>query len=186
MDTDDEEQKKLEALQKKLKAKKRIKEYEQFISRKKSVNKKKFTAGEVAEKLEERGYDPTPVLENRSKKKVNPISDFEIDVRGRKRHRAGMMSDDEEEGEGMEVDEGNVKRQARSKLQSLRSSRREGSAPPRSLSRIETEEQGRLRRKIERKFKKSTAIHESDRRIADLMPKHLYSGKRGVGKADRR
>lgn len=85
------------------------------MTRKKSVNKKKFQASEVAEKLEERGYDPSSVIEKRAKKKVNPISDFEMDVRGRKRHR-GEMSDDEEDG--MDVDQGpmTVKRQARSKL----------------------------------------------------------------------
>lgn len=27
---------------------------------------------------------------------------------------------------------------------------------------------------------------EGDRRIMDMMPKHLYSGKRGKGKLDRR
>ena len=114
-------------------------------------------------------------MENRLKKKVNPISDFELDVRGRKRNKANM-SDGEEE-DGMDVDQGNVKRQARSVSQIMGSARREGSAPPRSLNRIETDEQGRHRKKIERKFKNSTAIGESDRRIADLMPKHLYSGK---------
>jgi nucleolar GTP-binding protein len=68
----------------------------------------------------------------------------------------------------------------------LSQSRREGSAPPRSLTRIETAESARLRKKIEKKYTKSPLINEADRRNVDKMPKHLFSGKRGIGKTDRR
>ncbi len=43
-----------------------------------------------------------------------------------------------------------------------------------------------MRKKIEKRLKKTTQIHESDRMVTDSKPKHLFSGKRGAGKTDRR
>ena len=39
---------------------------------------------------------------------------------------------------------------------------------------------------IAKKLKKMCLKGEADRFIGDLKPKHLFSGKRGVGKTDRR
>jgi len=44
----------------------------------------------------------------------------------------------------------------------------------------------KLKYKIQQKWKKEAKKGEADRTIVDLMPKHLFSGKRGIGKADRR
>jgi len=44
----------------------------------------------------------------------------------------------------------------------------------------------RLRQKIQREWRNEGKKGESDRTIVNLMPKHLYSGKRGVGKNERR
>lgn len=44
----------------------------------------------------------------------------------------------------------------------------------------------KVRRKMMRGFNKLGHKGESDRWIPDLKPKHLYSGKRGIGKTDRR
>lgn len=41
-------------------------------------------------------------------------------------------------------------------------------------------------RDISKKVKKMGLKGEADRFIGTKMPKHLYSGKRGVGKTDRR
>jgi nucleolar GTP-binding protein len=40
--------------------------------------------------------------------------------------------------------------------------------------------------KAERKRNKRAKIGEADRTIITKMPKHLFSGKRGIGKTDRR
>lgn len=42
------------------------------------------------------------------------------------------------------------------------------------------------RQDIARKVKKMCLKGEADRFIGNKMPKHLYSGKRGTGKTDRR
>eukprot|EP00931_Biecheleriopsis_adriatica_P112159 TRINITY_DN866_c0_g1_i1.p1 TRINITY_DN866_c0_g1~~TRINITY_DN866_c0_g1_i1.p1 ORF type:complete len:637 (+),score=172.45 TRINITY_DN866_c0_g1_i1:66-1976(+) len=42
------------------------------------------------------------------------------------------------------------------------------------------------RRKVMRQFAKQGKKGESDKWVPDLKPKHLYSGKRGIGKTDRR
>ena len=40
--------------------------------------------------------------------------------------------------------------------------------------------------KAQRKMNKRAKIGEADRSIITKMPKHLFSGKRGIGKTDRR
>ena len=40
--------------------------------------------------------------------------------------------------------------------------------------------------KAQRKMNKRAKIGEADRTIITKMPKHLFSGKRGIGKTDRR
>lgn len=42
------------------------------------------------------------------------------------------------------------------------------------------------RKDLQHKFKKFAMKGEGDRFIGNKMPKHLYSGKRGSGKTDRR
>lgn len=42
------------------------------------------------------------------------------------------------------------------------------------------------RRDLQTKFKKHAMKGEGDRFIGNKMPKHLFSGKRGSGKTDRR
>ena len=45
----------------------------------------------------------------------------------------------------------------------------------------------KMKKKIQaKKFGKWGKAGESDRHIATKMPKHLFSGKRGAGKTDRR
>jgi len=56
-----------------------------------------------------------------------------------------------------------------------------GLATPEAFQQVE-----KKRRKSMRKLEKHGKQGESDRHIPDLKPKHLYSGKRGIGKTDRR
>jgi|Transcript_13919 nucleolar GTP-binding protein len=55
------------------------------------------------------------------------------------------------------------------------------------MANIETAQAAeKVRRKKMRKFEKSGVKGEGDHWIPDMKPKHLYSGKRGIGKTDRR
>jgi len=44
----------------------------------------------------------------------------------------------------------------------------------------------RLKRKIQNKWRSKGIVNEADRMIGSKLPKHLNSGKRGIGKTDRR
>ena len=44
----------------------------------------------------------------------------------------------------------------------------------------------RMTKKIQKGFRMNASQGVTDRRVTDSKPKHLYSGKRGVGKTDRR
>merc|ERR1711872_330577 len=70
-------------------------------------------------------------------------------------------------------------------------SERSESAAPRSQSGLRDKEQGEKLEKIKKKGDKKTFARfgkagESDRRIQEKRPKHLFAGKRGIGKNDRR
>jgi len=44
----------------------------------------------------------------------------------------------------------------------------------------------KIARKAQFSFNQEARKGEADRRVMDLKPKHLYAGKRGMGKTDRR
>jgi nucleolar GTP-binding protein len=44
----------------------------------------------------------------------------------------------------------------------------------------------RMKRKIQKSWNRDSRVDEADRKIASKLPKHLNSGKRGVGKTERR
>ena len=44
----------------------------------------------------------------------------------------------------------------------------------------------RIRHKIQKEWKFDGKFGEADRTVPNLMPKHLYTGKRGAGKNERR
>jgi nucleolar GTP-binding protein len=44
----------------------------------------------------------------------------------------------------------------------------------------------RMKRKIQKSWNRESRVDEADRKIASKLPKHLNSGKRGVGKTERR
>jgi len=44
----------------------------------------------------------------------------------------------------------------------------------------------RISRKIQKKWSRGMRVNEADRQINSKMPRHLNSGKRGIGKTDRR
>jgi nucleolar GTP-binding protein len=119
--------------------------------------------------------------------------------RGRKRKRS--MSDDDEESKrgdskkskqtagskkARSMTPAQLKIHTQSKLRSMSKGRREGSVPQPHYTRVVPEEQIRLAKKINKRFKHSINVNEADRVVSVKKPKHLYSGKRGIGKNDRR
>ena len=79
-----------------------------------------------------------------------------------------------------------LKINANSRLRSMSQGRREGSVPQRHPTRVVPEEQIRLAKKINKRFKHTVHVNEADRHISIKKPKHLYTGKRSNGKNDRR
>ena len=67
---------------------------------------------------------------------------------------------------------------------------RSESAVPRSQSGLRDKSQGekvdKIKKKSQLKLAKFGKAGESDRRILEKTPKHLFCGKRGIGKTDRR
>lgn len=118
---------------------------------------------------------------------------------GRKRKRS--MSDDSDQYGSKQAKKGKsvkglkgrsltpaqLKITAQSKVRSMSKGRREGSVPQPHPTRVVPEEQIRLAKKINKRvFKHSININEADHHIPIKKPKHLFTGKRSNGKADRR
>ena len=64
--------------------------------------------------------------------------------------------------------------------------RREGEKPERLPYKPVPEEQVRLAKKINKRFKNSIQISESDRAIQVKRPKHLFAGKSSNGASNKR
>ena len=79
-----------------------------------------------------------------------------------------------------------LKVRSQSRLRQMSQGRREGSVPQRHPTRMVPEEQIRLAKKINKRFKHSISVNEADRVVTTKKPKHLYTGKRSNGKNDRR
>jgi len=62
----------------------------------------------------------------------------------------------------------------------------EGSDPWEHSLKKFSEAEDRMRKKIEKRLRTNVSVSESDRRVSDSKPKHLFSGKGGKGKTDRR
>ena len=120
------------------------------------------------------------------------------DRRGRKRKRS--MSSDESMDEsktasksvrnkstmGRSLTPAQLKIRAQSKVRSMTQGRREGSVPQWHPTRVVPEEQIRLAKKINKRFKHSVNVNEADRVVTTAKPRHLFSGKRSNGTNDRR
>ena len=140
------------------------------IPRSRSRGRPEQTEAHMREKLESVGLDATRAVE-----RVRSQS------RGRKRHRS--LARDEEGGDAdMEPE----KRIRSSK------SRSRSRAPPEHVAgdgfkSKEAKLKARMMAdKAQRKWAKDARRGEADRRHLESMPKHLFSGKRGNGKTDRR
>lgn len=83
-----------------------------------------------------------------------------------------------------------LKRKREPSVSLSRSRARSASKPPRDQSGVRDEVMGKKAKKIARKAQKPMNMEarkgEADRRVLDMKPKHLFSGKRKMGKTDRR
>ena len=121
---------------------------------------KKRTAEEVEQGFEDLGIDPSAALGRK---------------RGRTMHRLHDYSKDGEDAqeEVMDVEdpgEEHIRKKFKAREKTL----------------IRSRSKGAKKVKLAPSVAKRGTRGESDRHVYDLMPKHLYSGKRGAGKADRR
>ncbi len=109
---------------------------------------------------------------------------------GRKRRRSASSDDEsmseEEKKSKRSMTPAQLKIKSQSKLRSMSQGRREGTTPKRDPTKIVPEEHIRLAKKINKRFKHTVNVNEADRVVTAKKPKHLYAGKRGIGKNDRR
>ncbi|KAH8927135.1 NOG1-domain-containing protein [Atractiella rhizophila] len=165
------------------------------------------TLDEMTSKLREAGYDPSN-LEERAKliAKAKGL----VDGEGKKRKRNdedgedgmdvdqegdgddGWGSTDEESEKGMDVD-GESKRSAKRQKGNKGTVVHKGKRVPgknRAVAGMSTDAQiarsNRLKFVSQRKPNRLAKAGEADRHVATKMPKHLYTGKRKMGKTNRR
>ena len=143
----------------------------------------------VGQTLDSMGLDSGKMTErsrSRSRSRVRADSESEAAAgRGRKRAR------EDDDGETMDVEPSTKTRvlsaiRERSKSRDRSSSHRINVVSP-FKDVAEKKKAGRLSVvQGQRKANRQARVGESDRRVYDEKPKHLYSGKRGGGKTDRR
>ena len=139
---------------------------------------KRATTKRMKESLEAMGVDPSLAIARARDRSVAR------EGRLRKRSRSAAETD-----EAMDDDEEKVRKHS-SKSRSVSVARRVDRADrSKSVGLRDDDERMRAQKmadKAQRKMNKRAKIGEADRTIITKMPKHLFSGKRGIGKTDRR
>lgn len=131
--------------------------------------------GEADTNLSELGLD-TSKLKARMKKDES--------ARGRKRTRTEVAGDMEDE----EMEDGSMQLRTRSTSVGV-NVHRSKSKPKDSFAYKDDgqrKEARKLSKKVQKQLQQGAKAGEADRRHLNEMPKHLFSGKRGIGKTDRR
>ena len=138
---------------------------------------KRATTRRMKESLEAMGVDPSRAVARAREKSVAR--------EGRLRKRSRSAADaDEAMGEGEETP-----RKHSSKSRSVSVARRVERADRSKGAGLRDDDERMRAQKIDkaqRRMNKRAKIGEADRTIITKMPKHLFSGKRGIGKTDRR
>mmetsp|Transcript_857 Transcript_857/g.3119 ORF Transcript_857/g.3119 Transcript_857/m.3119 type:complete len:656 (+) Transcript_857:87-2054(+) len=140
---------------------KSVKNNRSFIPRTKDKDRSS-TVQRMEEQLAELGYDPSLAVE-----RARSVS------RGRKRTRS-------EAPDAMEEDD-RSRSPSRSRSRALSTPRDVGLKDEAQRAKVT-----KIARKAQKPMNKKARIGEADRTIPTKMPKHLFSGKRGNGKTDRR
>ncbi|CAL1391146.1 unnamed protein product [Linum trigynum] len=139
---------------------------------------RKFTSERMGRQLSSLGIDPSRAIERARSRSVSR--------KGRKRER----SVDRDGEDGMEIDGGssNKKLRLRSMSRSRSVSRPLGEVVPGEGFRDSAQKMKAITmaRNASKKRNKDARRGEADRVIPTLRPKHLFSGKRSIGKTDRR
>lgn len=144
---------------------------------------RKFTSERMGRQLSSLGLDPSAAIDR--------VRGRSLSKRGRKRDRSSAKDG----GEDMDVDGGddsNKKMRLRSRSRSLSRSRSQSRPPGEVIPGEGFKDSAQKLRalKIARKSvklrNKDARRGEADRVIPNLKPKHLFSGKRSIGKTDRR
>ncbi|MCL7025564.1 hypothetical protein MKW94_019435 [Papaver nudicaule] len=140
---------------------------------------KKFTSQRMGRQLSALGIDPSKAINRARSKSIE---------RGRKRDRSRGESD----GDAMELDDDRSNKKLRLRSQS-RPRSRSSSRPPGEIvpgegyrDALQKSKAIKLAHGSNKKRNKDAKRGEADRQIPTLRPKHLFSGKRGIGKTDRR
>ncbi|KAF5181341.1 Nucleolar gtp-binding protein [Thalictrum thalictroides] len=135
---------------------------------------RKFTSQRMGRELSALGLDPSSSI-NRARSVT----------RGRKRERSVSRED---EATAMDVDQLNKKQRMRSLSRARSLSRPPGEVVPGEGFKDSKQKIAALNiaRKSTKQRNKNARKGEADRVIPTLKPKHLFSGKRGKGKTDRR
>jgi nucleolar GTP-binding protein len=139
---------------------------------------KRATTKRMKESLEAMGVDPSRAIAR--------ARDRSVAREGRLRKRSRSAADADE---AMDDDEEKPRKHS-SKSRSVSVARRVDRADrSKSVGLRDDDERMRAQKmadKAQRKMNKRAKIGEADRTIITKMPKHLFSGKRGIGKTDRR
>ncbi|KAF3777573.1 Nucleolar GTP-binding protein 1 [Nymphaea thermarum] len=141
---------------------------------------RKFTAGRMGRELSKLGMDPSAA--------VNRARSRSVTRRGRKRERSGAPGGDGgADAVDVYVDQPNKKLRLRDRSRS-RSRPPFGEIVPGEGFKDSAQKQKALAlaKNSAKKRNKAARRGEADRVIPNLKPKHLFSGKRSIGKTDRR
>nr|XP_019705367.1 nucleolar GTP-binding protein 1 [Elaeis guineensis] len=143
---------------------------------------RKFTSERMGRQLSALGLDPTAAT-NRARCRS-------VSRRGQKRERS--LAREGEDGDAMDIDGEQSSKKLRTRSRS-RSKSRSKSQPPGEVTPGEGFRNSSQKLKALKIAKKSVKIRnktarrgEADRVIPNLKPKHLFSGKRSIGKTSRR
>ncbi|KAI8812044.1 P-loop containing nucleoside triphosphate hydrolase protein [Cladochytrium replicatum] len=146
------------------------------------VKAQSATTSQLASHLESVGVDPTPIVER---------------ARGRSRKRRAMSVDG---ANNMEVDDNDTGSRVRSRSSGPVTKRQKGGSASvgpkggvsrdRSVMGLKSEKQkaeaDKHKKRAQKRMNQMAKQGEADRHIAVKLPKHLFTGKRGIGKADHR
>jgi len=164
-----------------------------------SRSKSRRTIGDLenaADKLAQKALDSDSDADNIVMD--DDLAKKEAKERGRKRKRTQSIDSEDlmdvDEGEGASsrqkvtrsMTPAQLKINAKKILRSKSKDRREGSEPKRLPYKLVPEEQIRLAKKINKRFKHTVNINEADRAISVKRPKHLFAGKMSNGSRNKR
>ena len=139
---------------------------------------RKFTTKRMGRQLSAMGVDPS--------KAITRLRERSLSRKGRKRERSTDREHDG--GDAMDVDQPNKKLRLRSTSRSRSRSRPPGEVVPGEgfKDSVQKNKALKLFKNSAKKRNKDARRGEADRVIPTLKPKHLFSGKRSIGKTQRR